>query len=54
MVDPTAEQIAEMTLLAAERCAAFGLTPKAALLSHSSFGAPTRSDSARKMRRALG
>ncbi|HEX2940582.1 MAG TPA: NADP-dependent malic enzyme [Rhodopila sp.] len=52
-VDPTAEQITEMTLLAAEAVRGFGLTPKAALLSHSSFGA-SNTDSARKMRHALG
>ena len=51
--DPTAEQIAEMTLLAAEEVRRFGVVPKAALLSHSSFGA-SASPSARKMRRALG
>ena len=50
--DPTAEQVAEMTLLAAEAVRGFGLTPKAALLSHSSFGA-SNSPSARKMRHAL-
>ncbi|HEY8289768.1 MAG TPA: NADP-dependent malic enzyme [Acetobacteraceae bacterium] len=53
IVDPTAEQITEMTLLAAEAVRGFGLVPKAALLSHSSFGA-SDSESARKMRRALG
>ena len=50
--DPTAEQICEMTILAAEEIRRFGLVPKAALLSHSSFGtsdAPT----AVKMREAL-
>jgi malate dehydrogenase (oxaloacetate-decarboxylating)(NADP+) len=52
MVDPTAEQICEMTMLAAEAVRGFGITPKAALLSHSSFGA-SDTDSARKMRRAL-
>jgi malate dehydrogenase (oxaloacetate-decarboxylating)(NADP+) len=52
VVDPTAEQIAEMTVLAAEAVGAFGITPKAALLSHSNFGA-SDSESARKMRRAL-
>jgi malate dehydrogenase (oxaloacetate-decarboxylating)(NADP+) len=52
-VDPTAEQIAEMTILAAEAVRQFGVTPKAALLSHSSFGA-SNSPSARKMREALG
>jgi malate dehydrogenase (oxaloacetate-decarboxylating)(NADP+) len=51
-VDPTAEQIAEMTLLAADAVRSFGLHPKAALLSHSSFGA-SNSPSARKMRQAL-
>ncbi|MDO8266524.1 MAG: NADP-dependent malic enzyme [Moraxellaceae bacterium] len=49
--DPTAEQIAEMTLLAAEEVKNFGLTPKVALLSHSSFGSES-TDSARKMRKA--
>jgi malate dehydrogenase (oxaloacetate-decarboxylating)(NADP+) len=52
VVDPTAEQITEMTLLAAEAVREFGITPKAALLSHSNFGA-SDSESARKMRRAL-
>ncbi len=51
-IDPTAEQIAEMTLLAADSVRSFGLHPKAALLSHSSFGA-SNSPTARKMRRAL-
>jgi malate dehydrogenase (oxaloacetate-decarboxylating)(NADP+) len=51
-LDPTAEQIAEITLLAAEEVRRFGITPSVALLSHSSFGssdAPT----AVKMRKAL-
>jgi malate dehydrogenase (oxaloacetate-decarboxylating)(NADP+) len=52
VLDPTAEQIAEMTLLAADAVQGFGITPKAALVSHSSFGA-SDTDSARKMRRAL-
>jgi malate dehydrogenase (oxaloacetate-decarboxylating)(NADP+) len=52
VVDPTAEQITEMTLLAAEEVRGFGLTPKAALVSHSNFGA-SESHSARKMRQAL-
>jgi malate dehydrogenase (oxaloacetate-decarboxylating)(NADP+) len=52
VLDPTAEQIAEMTLLAADVVHGFGITPKAALVSHSSFGA-SDTDSARKMRRAL-
>jgi malate dehydrogenase (oxaloacetate-decarboxylating)(NADP+) len=52
VVDPTAEQVAEMTLLAAEAVEAFGVRPKVALLSHSNFGT-SDSESARKMRRAL-
>ena len=52
-LDPTPEEIAEMTLLAAAEVRSFGLAPKAALLSHSSFGA-SNSPSARKMRAALG
>jgi malate dehydrogenase (oxaloacetate-decarboxylating)(NADP+) len=51
-VDPTAEQIAEMTQLAAKTVRRFGLAPKAALLSHSSFG-NSHSPSALKMRKAL-
>ena len=51
-VDPTAEQIAEMTELAADAVAGFGIVPKVALLSHSSFG-NSKSPSARKMRHAL-
>jgi malate dehydrogenase (oxaloacetate-decarboxylating)(NADP+) len=51
--DPTAEQIAEMTVLAAEEIRRFGITPKVALLSHSSFGA-AGTPTAAKMRRALG
>ena len=50
-VDPTAEEIAEMTILAAEEIRRFGLEPKAALLSHSNFGSRD-SASALKMRRA--
>ncbi|MDE1896117.1 MAG: NADP-dependent malic enzyme [Rhodospirillales bacterium] len=52
-VEPTCEEIAEMTLMAAEAVKRFGLSPKVALLSHSSFGA-SNSPSARKMRKALG
>jgi len=51
-LDPTAEQIAEMTVLAAEEVRRFGVAPKAALLSHSSFGT-SDAPSAQKMRRAL-
>jgi malate dehydrogenase (oxaloacetate-decarboxylating)(NADP+) len=52
-VDPSAEEIAEMTLMAARSVSHFGITPKIALLSHSNFGA-SNSPSARKMRLALG
>ncbi|HVK42210.1 MAG TPA: NADP-dependent malic enzyme [Phenylobacterium sp.] len=51
-VDPSAEQLAEATILAAEAVRGFGITPKIALLSHSSFGS-SNSPSARKMRQAL-
>ncbi len=51
-IDPTAPQIAEMTLLAANALRHFGIVPKAALLSHSAFGA-SDAPSARKMRAAL-
>ncbi|PYE89974.1 NADP-dependent malic enzyme [Phyllobacterium leguminum] len=50
-VDPDAEDIAEMTLLAANEIRRFGIEPKAALLSHSNFGSKD-SESAEKMRRA--
>jgi malate dehydrogenase (oxaloacetate-decarboxylating)(NADP+) len=50
--EPTAEQVAEMTLLAAEEVKRFGLVPKVALLSHSSFGTDD-TPTAIKMRRAL-
>ncbi len=50
-VDPTAEEIAEMTVLAAEEISRFGIEPKAALLSHSNFGSRD-SASAMKMREA--
>lgn len=51
--DPTPAQIAEMTLLAAEEIRRFGIVPRAALLSHSSFGT-SDAPSAVKMREALG
>jgi malate dehydrogenase (oxaloacetate-decarboxylating)(NADP+) len=50
--DPTSEQLAELTLLAADEVRRFGLTPSVALLSHSSFGS-ANSPSAQKMRDAL-
>jgi malate dehydrogenase (oxaloacetate-decarboxylating)(NADP+) len=49
--DPTAEQIAEMTIMAAEEVQRFGIVPKVALLSHSNFGA-SRHPSAQKMSKA--
>ncbi len=50
--DPTAAQLAEITVLAAEEMLRFGLQPKAALLSHSNFGSSNQ-PSAVKMREAL-
>ncbi len=50
-VDPSAQEIAEMTMLASEEIRRFGMTPKAALLSHSNFGSRD-SASALKMREA--
>ncbi|MBW8828283.1 MAG: NADP-dependent malic enzyme [Burkholderiales bacterium] len=50
--DPTAEQLAEITVMAAEEMMRFGLRPKAALLSHSNFGSSNQ-PSAVKMRDAL-
>ena len=50
--DPTAEQLAEMTTLAAAEMMRFGIKPKAALLSHSNFGSSNQ-PSALKMRRTL-
>ena len=50
--DPTAEQLAEITIMAAQEMCRFGLTPKAALLSHSNFGTSDK-PSAVKMRETL-
>jgi len=50
--DPSAEEVAEMTLMSAEFVQRFGETPKTALLSHSNFGADDTPD-AQKMRDAL-
>jgi malate dehydrogenase (oxaloacetate-decarboxylating)(NADP+) len=50
--DPTAEQVAEITLMAAEEMLRLGVQPKAALLSHSNFGSSNQ-PSAVKMREAL-
>jgi malate dehydrogenase (oxaloacetate-decarboxylating)(NADP+) len=51
-LDPSAEELAEITQLAADQLCAFGLTPKAALLSHSNFGS-SHAASALKMRATL-
>lgn len=48
---PTAEEIAEMTVMAAQEIRRFGITPRAALVSHSNFGSRD-SESASKMRAA--
>ena len=50
--DPTAVQLAEITVMAAEEMMRFGLKPKAALLSHSNFGSSNQ-PSAVKMRDTL-
>jgi malate dehydrogenase (oxaloacetate-decarboxylating)(NADP+) len=50
--DPSAEEVAEITVMAAEEMLRFGVQPKAALLSHSNFGTSDL-PSAQKMRRAL-
>src|SRR6516164_7270146 len=50
--DPSSEQLADLTLLAAEEVRRFGLIPSVALLSHSSFGSAD-SPSSQKMRDAL-
>ncbi|MDQ2696616.1 MAG: phosphate acyltransferase, partial [Pseudomonadota bacterium] len=51
-LDPSAEQLADITLMAAAAVRHFGIEPKVALLSHSNFGS-RRSAPARKMARAL-
>ncbi|MGQ9725043.1 MAG: NADP-dependent malic enzyme [Tepidimonas sp.] len=50
--DPSAEQLAEITQMAARKIMRFGITPKAALLSHSNFGSSDQ-PSAVKMRQVL-
>ncbi|WP_300557839.1 NADP-dependent malic enzyme [Limnohabitans sp. Rim8] len=50
--DPTAEQLTEFTIMAAEEMRRFGIQPKAALLSHSNFGSSNQ-PSAVKMRDVL-
>jgi malate dehydrogenase (oxaloacetate-decarboxylating)(NADP+) len=51
-IDPTAEQLCEITCLAAEEVRRFGIVPKVALLSHSNFGSHN-DPSAQKMRHTL-
>ena len=51
--EPSAEQLAEITLMAAEELRRFGIRPKVALVSHSNFGS-FDSPSAIRMREALG
>ena len=50
--DPSAEELAEITTMAAEEMMRFGIKPKAALLSHSNFGSSNQ-PSAIKMRKVL-
>ncbi len=50
--NPSAQEIAEITILAAEEVRRFGIVPKAALICHSNFGSRD-SESAQKMRAAL-
>jgi malate dehydrogenase (oxaloacetate-decarboxylating)(NADP+) len=50
--DPTPEQLCELTLMAAETVRRFGIEPKVALLSHSSFGT-SNAPAACKMRETL-
>jgi len=49
---PSAEEVAEMTIMSAAAIRRFGIAPKAALVSHSNFGSRD-SESAEKMRRAI-
>jgi len=51
-VNPTAEQLCEITAMAADEMRRFGIQPKVALLSHSNFGT-SEAPSALKMRRTL-
>lgn len=51
-IDPTAEQLAELTLMAASEMRKLGIAPKVALLSHSNFGSSS-APSAVKMREVL-
>ncbi len=51
-VDPSAPELAEITIMAAEELKRFGIEPKIALLSHSNFGS-SEAPSAQKMRETL-
>ncbi len=51
-LDPTAQELCEITLMAAAELKRFGITPKVALLSHSNFGS-SNAPSAVKMRETL-
>jgi len=51
-LDPSADELAEIAVMAAAHVRRFGLVPKIALLSHSNFGSYD-TESARKMRRAI-
>ncbi|TCR83976.1 NADP-dependent malic enzyme [Rhizobium sp. BK376] len=50
--NPSAEEVAQSAILAAEEIKRFGITPRVALVSHSNFGS-RESESATKMRNAL-
>jgi len=50
--NPTADELAEITIMASEELERLGITPRVALLSHSNFGT-SNSESAKKMRAAL-
>lgn len=50
--DPTAEELAEITIMAAEEVSRFGIEPKVALVSHSNFGS-SDNPSAVKLRQTL-
>jgi len=51
-VDPSAEELAEITIMAASEMRKLGISPKVALLSHSNFGS-SNAPSAIKMREVL-
>lgn len=51
--NPSSDELAEITLMAIDAVKRFGITPKVALVSHSSFGSDMLSDSAFKMRDVL-